>query len=681
MQNEDILKLALERFEEAYQFERDNIEAGLSDLAAVNGDQWDAAERESRALAGRPCVTINRLPQFANQIIGDVRQNKPSVKVSPVDDLADKEVAEILSGQIRHIENASDATAIYATAAEEAVNGGIGAFRIVTDYSSEDTFDQDIFIKPIRGALVSVLFDPAAKDLCKRDAGYVFVVNTIPLASFKERWPDANTSGFDGSDLSAYASTRGWYSVDTVRVAEYWVKRPKKRTFLLLSDGRTIEAPEKDLRERFIAALAQEGLSVVRYRDSDCHEVVRYLISGRELLEDAAIWPGKHIPIIPVLGIESHNGNRVTRRSLVRFAIEPQKLYNFWASALNEAVDNAPKAPFIATPDQIIGFEDQWKNANRKNYPYLLANPDSKTGAMPQRQPPPPLPASMTALLQIADADIQATTGIYKSALGAPSNETSGKAINARQRESDVGTFQFIDNLARSIKYCGEQLVDLIPRVYDTERTIRILGDDDSEKLARINRTVIDPATGKQRVINDVTTGKYDVTVSVGPSYSTKRQESVEGMMAALQTNPQLWQIAGDLIVKNFDWPGADQLAERLKKTLPPGMVEQEEEPDPAAQQAMQAKAKEASLIEAKMTAEIEQAQAEAEGKKLANTKTLLEIRSMEQSLATFVQQAVQDALVQYIAQQQQDSGVPPGMPTGGPMPGPLAPEALNEQY
>ena len=274
-------------------------------------------------------------------------------------------------------------------------------------------------------------------------------------------------------------------------------------------------------------------------------------------------------------------------------------MYNYWCSQEAEMLALAPKAPFIGYGGQFEGYEHQWKTANTTNWPYLEVNPDATDGQggvlpLPQRAMPP---MAQTGLIQAklgASEDIKSTTGQYDASLGMVSNERSGRAILARERQGDTGTYHYVDNLARAIRYTTRQIVDLIPKIYDTRRVARIIGVDGETKLAKIDPMQPEPVreirdeTGVliERIYNP-SVGRYDVCVTTGPSYMTKRQEALDAMAQLLQGNPQLWAVAGDLFIKNMDWPGAQEMAARFAKTIDPKLLEDEDE-SPALQAANQ---------------------------------------------------------------------------------------------
>lgn len=557
--HDDVLREARARFERTWTAEREARAEALEDLKFRAGEQWPDEALQERRAALRPILTINRMPQFVRQVTGEIRQNRPAITVRPVDSGTDPALAATMAGIIRHIEQASDAQAAYVTAAESAAVCGIGHFRIVTEYASDDGFEQDVRIRRMRNPF-AVWWDPEAQEITREDARWCFVTERIPLADFKARFPKARTEGFEQGNREGGADR--WWDGETVRVAEYWVKRPATRTLAQLEGGETVDVTD-------MAQEARAALLIVRTRRAEMHRVVRYLISGVEVLEGPDEWAGRYIPVVPVVGEEVHVGDRTVRHGIVRYAKDPQRLYNYWRTAAAESVALSPRAPWLVTPRQIEGQKAQWESANRGNPPYLLYSPDP-AAPPPQRIEPAYPPVALFQEAGIAADDMKAVTGIYDAGLGAQGNETSGRAILMRQREGDTGTYVYVDNLSRAIRHAGRILVDLIPRIYDTERALRILGEDGSEEFAVINHVV--PGADGPVTLNDLGAGKYDVEVSAGPGFSTRRLEAAESMMAFVQAVPQAGAVIADLIARNMDWPGAEAIAERLRKLLPPGL-------------------------------------------------------------------------------------------------------------
>lgn len=587
----EFLRIARERYEESETAEYDNRLLALDDLRCLNGEQWPDAIRKEREADSRPCLTLNRLPGFVDQVVGDQRQNRPRIKVRPVDDKSDPEIAKILEGLIRNIEYTSHADSAYDTAFENAANNGFGYFRILKEYAGKDTFEQDLLIRRIKNPF-SVRFDPNAQEADKSDAEWCFVEEVIRKKEFERRFPKA-TWPSEWETSSTGSAYTGWFMTDKVRIAEYFIRASVEKAIVQLGSGAVMTKDDYNDMVRQANIQMPSLLSdlvpsqhpdipppfkIVKERMSKSFEVKQYIISGSEVLEGPKKWDSEYIPIIPVLGKELVVDGKSILRGVVRNAKDPQRMYNYWRSAITEVVALAPKSPYMATPEQIEGHETLWSSAHRKSLPYLLYN---NTGApMPQRQVPGTIPQGAFTEAQAAVDDMKATTGIYDASLGSRSNETSGKAIIARQREGDVATFVFIDNLSRAIQHAGRILVEMIPKVYDTERIIRIMNIDGTDKSIPINKTGID-RSGMPVILNDITVGKYDVVVEAGPSYTTQRQDAAESILGFMQATPSQAPLMADLAAKNMDWPDAQEISARLKKTLPPGLAEPEEGEQP----------------------------------------------------------------------------------------------------
>jgi hypothetical protein len=577
-------------------------QAELDDLRFMAGSpdnnwQWPQdvlATRGSvqgQTVNARPCLTINKLPQHVRNVTNEQRQNRPSGKVIPADDRADPEVAEIFDGIVRHIEYMSDADVAYDTACDNQVTFGEGYIRLLTEYCDEDTFDQDIRIGRIRNAF-SVYMDPMIQDPCGSDARYCFITQDITVDEFERMFPDATPITTLRTQGVGDASMGYWLNENTVRIAEYFRIEEERATLNLYPGGLT--AFEGSFEARQMEAMGMEPL---RTRESSKRVVKWMKTNGFEVLEEQD-WVGKYIPVVRVVGNEFEVDGEIHVSGLVRNAKDAQRMYNYWVSQEAEMLALAPKAPFIGYGGQFEGYENQWKTANTQNWPYLEVNPDATDGAgnsfpLPQRAQPPMAQQGLIAAKMGAADDIKATTGQYDPSLGATSNERSGRAILARQAQSDTGTYHYVDNLARAIRHVTRQIIDMIPKIYDTQRVARIIGMDGQTTMAKINPMQPEPVR-ELKDQNGVTiekiynpgVGRYDVVVTTGPSYLTKRQEAMDAMSQILQGSPQLWAVAGDLFVKNMDWPGAEELAERLRKTIDPKLLQDQD--DPALQAANQ---------------------------------------------------------------------------------------------
>ena len=590
----------------------DSREDELDDLRFMAGSpdnqwQWPADVLSTRgsvqgqSINARPCLTINKLPQHVRQVTNEQRQNRPNGKVIPADDNADVQVAEIFNGVVRHIEYMSDADVAYDTACDNQVTYGEGYIRLLTEYCNDDTFDQDIKIGRVRNAF-SVYMDPTIQDPCGSDAEWCFITEDILKSEYERLFPDATPISTLYSQGVGDQGISSWLQEDTIRIAEYFYNVYDSETLHLYPNNQTAKAnsPEdKQLKEMYGKPL--------RTRKVDRKKVMWMKTNGFDILDERE-WSGKYIPVVRVIGNEWEVDGQIYISGLVRNAKDAQRMYNYWTSQEAEMLALAPKAPFIGYGGQFEGYENQWKTANTTNWPYLEVNPDVTDGAggvlpLPMRAQPP-LP--QTGLIQAkmgAGEDIKATTGQYDASLGEQGNERSAKAIIAREKQGDVGTYHYVDNLARAIRYITRQIVDMIPKIYDTQRIARIIGADGEVSMVKMDpsqeepvREVRDQETGGliEKIYNPGV-GTYDVMVTTGPGYMTKRQEALDAMSQILQSNPQLWAVAGDLFIKNMDWPGAQEMADRFKKILDPKVLATDDQSPEmvAAQQQMEVMAQE----------------------------------------------------------------------------------------
>ena len=569
---EEFLRRMLERYDRSVTADQENRLAAIDDLRFRSGIHWPTNLQNAREQDDRPVLTINQVPQFVRQVTGDIRQNTPQIKVMPVDSGADKDKAEIYNGLIRNIEQASHSKYVYSQGADQSVTAGFGAWRLVTDYTDDDSFEQDIRIKSIPNAL-SVVWDPLAIELNKSDANFCFVHYRLPKSEFKDQWPKATIIDFEirSDDVDAQA-LRSWFDGEGVRVAEYWCKEPCTKKIAKLQTGEVIDCTDLDTETLMQLGPVMNGMKPL-VREVKSHKIVQYIVSGREVLDGPNPWAGKYIPIIHVPGEEVWVGeNRVTH-GLVRFLKDPSRLVNYMRSCSAEVVGQQPKMPWILTPGMIGGYEQDWANSGKSGKPYLLWNPDPEfPGIKPERSQPPVPATGLAQEAAMAMEDMHRVTGIYPSSLGQRSNEASGKAILAREQQGDTGTFVYIDNVAMAIAHTGEQLVDLIPRIYDTDRVVRILGEDGSHNMVPINRElVVKGLNGVDKVIKfDLTVGKYDVVVATGPNFQTRRQEAGQGLLTFIQALPESGPLLADIVADVQDWPRADEVKERMQTLLPP---------------------------------------------------------------------------------------------------------------
>lgn len=605
----EIAKEARERIEQSHEHDRENREEALKDLKFLSGDQWPDEVRRERIADGRPMLTINKMPQFLRQITNTIRQSDLSIKVAPVDSTSDPTLADIYNGLLRQIQYQSSAKSVYAMSAEHQSACGVGWFRVVSRYCDDDSFDQEICVKPIDNPL-SVYDDPAARDVDRSDAMWRVITEIVPIETFKGRYPWASIE--EVPTLSERESSAFfWSTAEDVRIAEYWRKVPVKRTLAMLADGAVVDITEFD-------KTLLPVLNITKQRQVDGYEIEQYIVNGVEVLEGPVKWPGKYIPIVPVIGAEIPINGKQYRHGVVRFAREPQQLYNYNRTAAAESMALAPKAPYLVTAEMIGPYKGQWDTANSKSRAYLLYKPDPNApNARPMREHPPEMPSAYVQEASIASDDMKAVTGIYDASLGARSNEQSGIAIGRRQVQGDTANYHYQDNFQRALEYAGRVIVDLIPKIYDNERIIRILGDDDTEDYVPINAEIMSDM-GQPVLMNDLSAAKFDIRVTIAPSQATKRMETANSLFEFAKAFPDAAPLIADLVAKNSDWPGSDEIAKRLRNMVPEAaMVDPEDPstqpPDPMADPMVAAQMQEAAGKAQKAVADARKTSAEAD--------------------------------------------------------------------
>ncbi len=555
--------------------------AMLADLKFAAGDQWPAiirANREDSTQQGgpRPCLTVNKMSQYIHQVVNDSRQNSPAITTRPVDDDADLEVSEIYNGIIRHIQDQSNATVAYDTAIDFSARCGLGYFRVLTDWQENNPMMQDIYIKRVVNPF-AVYFDHNSTEPDGSDARWCAIVDEIPREVFEADYPDAEPVDVNTESLGE--DKQSWYPENgkKVRIAEYFRKIEKPDTLVQLSDGTVAYLSD-------IPKQLPPHITIARERKASKCVVEWYKMSGLAILE-RSVFPSKWIPVFPVIGEEINIEGKRTLQGLVRPARDSQMIYNYMQTAAVERVALAPIPPVVAAEGQVDDYASEWVNGgNVKVARYKPVTVAGNLAPAPQRIQAPDVPTGFLAIAQRAEMDVQTTLGMYNASLGASSGEKSGRAIMARQREGDTATFHFIDNLSRSIRHAGKVIVDMIPKIYDTNRVARILGEDGELKKAILSpdqpeavREYQDEMGEIQKIYN-LGVGTYDVTVTVGPSYTSKRAEAAEFTTELVRAMPQLIPIIGDIMVGSMDMPGAEQIAKRLKKMLPPQLNAQDEE-------------------------------------------------------------------------------------------------------
>lgn len=576
---DEIIKQFMDDFVLAFTAESRNRIDMVDDLRFAALDQWPDDVKLERK--GRPMLTLDHVGQSIRKIIGGIRQNMPSIKIDPIDDGADKDTADVLEDLTRQIEQTSNARNAYIKGATFQVKMGYGVWRLNTKINEDDIFDQDVVVLPVKNPF-TYYFDPDAIKPQKEDGRFMIVSETLSREKFEAKFPDVEIPASIPNQGLGETQER-WFSSDSIRIGEYFVKRKKKKKITQLSNGVVVNSDE--ITDEDIALYEQQGITPAKEKEVETTVIDWYKLTAFEILEHIE-WPSKFFPGIPVYGEEENIEGETNYRGVVRAAKDPQRMYNYWNSAAAETIALQPKAPFLVTSEQIEGYKEFWNQANTKNLPYLPYKPVNNVPA-PQRLAPPAMQAGLLQQAAISAQDIQQATGVFEASTGALPEQRSGRAVIALQQEADLGTSLFMDNLAVAIQHTGKVILDLIPQYYDTERVIRIRGEDDAVRFVEINKQILTPDGLK--IQNDLTRGKYDVRVGIGPSFRTRRLEAASSMVELARVFPEILQVAGDLVAKNLDWPGAEELAERLRKLIPPGIIkEDEEDVDPQQQQLQQ---------------------------------------------------------------------------------------------
>ena len=664
-----------------------NRTAAIDDLRFLNGDQWDAGEKQRRSLSGRPALQINLLPKFVDETVGGMRENRPSIKFRPVDGRADINIAKIREGIVRNIEYLSNAPAIYDHAAEMQVSCGYGAWRVLTRYTEENPFLQEIYLESVKNPFL-VYLDPSAKDSVGMDAKYGFILDKMSKDDFEDRYPGFKAPS-DSLKSGKGLANELWYDKNTVTVAEYFVKETETVEMHQLEDGRVVDKEEYDrLCEEWdksqdasmmkilnnpmaenpppmpVEAAMQGGApkpgvppqnpgmapqqqvpsppqagsqppgppqappqinsqmlqgmapppnksprpKIEKSRDTEKTVIKQYTVTLNDILDGGLkgnTVAGKFIPLVLVYGKERNIEGKRFIRGLVRDAKDPQKLINYWNTTAAETIALSPKAPWVGTAKQFEGYETDYANANTENFPFLKYNPDPDAPGPPQRQGPGQPPVAVFEQIRRGEENLRSVIGMMGAEQIAAGPERTGIAVSNKKRPGELSNMMFLENLARSVAMTGQIINEMIPEIYDTERDVRMRNLDDTESFVPVNTSAAEAlrrieenperyyGMDKKRLMravqkygpdakfNELTVGKYDVIVTTGPSYTTQRQESAEALLRLTSTMPQQMASAADLIVRNLDFKDADEMADRLRKMLPPHLVKPREGEEP----------------------------------------------------------------------------------------------------
>ncbi len=567
--NAQIVSRVLQHYEEGVGAFEENRRLHTEDLNFVynaeNMGQWDPVVLQARQ--GKPCYTFNRVIGPVNMVVADMRQSKPTAKVRPSSEGAEEATADVLGGLIRAIIRDSRADTIFKTQFKMAVAGGFGAFRIMPDWESARSFDQVLRIQDIPNPQC-VVWDPECDDPCCGDAMWGMVGSRISRDKYRAVFPDADESGVS---FNWARDSYGWFTDKEVRVVEYMERVPFEEEIALMSDGSVVDYDDETKKiEAHLKSLGagapKNAQRVLKTRKVLKWRLLWVKVDGSQVLDGPTFYNWRRVPIVRIPGRYINIEGRKKLQSLIRHSKDAQRSYNSRCSDMIERSALIPKAPYLVTENMIKGYEAEWAQSSTASRPFLPYNVDPKaeaSGGMPVRTPPIDLPAGALALANLAQQDIQATTGFFDPALGNADdmNRVSGKALVQHTRRSDLGSYEFMDGYGDAVQLLYEMAIDMIPTVYDTERVVQIVGQDSVEKLVTVNGSDGD-------VIHDLAKGSYNCTVTLGPSYQTARQETLATLIDAAETIPQVAQLCPDLLAKNIDSPDADEMARRLRIPL-----------------------------------------------------------------------------------------------------------------
>lgn len=584
----------------------------IQDFIRPGADQW--TQQQITARGSRATYSFNQLPKFGRQVINDMWQNFPQIKYIPNND-TNKDKATVLEDKVREVQASGSAQTAYKLAIKSQVNIGWGYFAFGTIYANEEDFNQNIVLRQIPNTL-QIYDDPATVEQDRSDRRYLIEVEDVPRSDFNRDYEDDGISCTSAELTSIGDSYPDWASVgkDIIRIGHYWrMEYTRSQLWRNKKTGKVVDEKPKDKNNYDV-------------REIKTPRVMYYKCTAREKLEERQ-WEGSYIPFCFVEGNKDTVDGKVYYTGLYEDMVSTQVLYNYATNTAIELAESAPISPFMGDIRAFKGFEQFYDNANVKNFSYLPYNAVADDGsqiAQPQRAQNTADLSAAVQLIQMSDQNFYGTSGIYPASLGQQSNEKSGKAIIARQREGDVSTSNYPDAFGRALLYGGIIFKDLSKRIFDGAREIQVMSEDKKTRTVKINQKFTDEKTGKP-MNYDLTEGEYEVMVSTGPSYTTKREEAREAQIQLFQAAPGPMLPALPNIIRNMDYPGADKDADAVERGLPPELRDPQQVndqmkdiPPAVAQQIMQGK----QVIQA-LSQQLEQAQAAATDKQAENQAKL----------------------------------------------------------
>lgn len=617
----DLLQEISKNIDTWYRAYNINLRNFRDDVNFLFIDQWDASDRNEFKRLQKPMLTFNKIYDFFKKVVGEQRQNTPNLEVRCLTGDSSQEAIKLRADIVRQIAYDSKSDIVYQTAFENALAGGFGGIRVLTDYTTPKSYEQKIFLRRIDNP-ERLFFDPNAKEPTKHDGNYCGYYDIMGKEEFKEQYPDVEYP--KSFPLHSEIKEFYWGDKNTISVVEYYKKEWFSFSVHQLSNGKTVTDKEyrkiKEQYEEMSQLEDVEGIDqpivlpeIIKTRRSRDYKIMCYKAIYGQIVEKYK-WPSKYFPIIFCPG-DVHNIEGEERTiSFVRFVRDAQRFLNYTGSEIAQAIKNSRREQFLVTPDNISGegLIDIWRNPSNQQGA-LVAVPDKITKQMPIKLPPSEIPQTLLQQYQRAESDIQSVLGYYEANRGAQGQELSGVALRERQRTGNMGVAVFFDNLNRAIEQTGRVILSLLPEIYDTERRISLQAPNGENQDVFINRKI---AGGQAE--NDVTKGDYDVIIKDGPSFAVQKEEALKILVEMVKVNPQTFPLVADLIASSIDIENSPQLVERFKTLVPKDILAKESgqpppppQPNPAmiaAQQQQQLQQAELQLKQQQMKLDSEKA-------------------------------------------------------------------------
>lgn len=568
--------------------------------------QWE--DHLQQKMSGRPRYTFDKVNPAIDQVVGEIRQNDFTLRVSPAGDGADKKTAQTLDGLIRNIVNVSAGELIFDDAAEQMIGIGCSGFEVVNDYVDSDSFNQDLIIKPLHDFHNRVFYDPNSKLADRSDAGWVMVLEEVTKDEYKKLWPKGSEMSI-GKDSSSESYQ---HKPESVTIGRLLYKKQEKKTIIKMSDGTVTElTPEI---ESVLDELAEAGITIVDQRERKVDIVHQRYLDGADWLDDEEETVFRYLPIISLYANFRLSDGKVIYRSLTQFAMDAQRGYNYARSKQVEEVALAPKPKFWMTSNQAKGHTDKLRTLNTNADPVQFYEYDPNVPNPPVLSGGAVVNQGLAMVTAESKADINESLGLFGSSMGDNPGLQSGVAINQQIDRGNNGTIKYFAAIETALNYLGKVLIDAIPRVYDATRMVRIIGEDGSSDISEINKVVLDNQTGKLVTVNDLSMGKYDVTCDIGTAFKNRQDEAADMFAKMVQAVPEISQLGLDVYLSNINAPGFDKVAERAREALlKQGMIPfdqmTEDEQAQAQQAAQQPQEPSAEMVLAQ--AEMQKAQAD----------------------------------------------------------------------